>query len=51
MIYVLFIVTHVYGGSVVTTQEFLTEERCMAARAVFVKADYSAVRSVFCVQK
>lgn len=46
--FILIIVTHVYGGNVVTTQHFNTENTCEYARTVLAK---TGIENTICVVK
>jgi hypothetical protein len=37
LIYVLFVITHVYGGATLTTQEFTTASACESAKTTLLR--------------
>lgn len=49
--FILIVVTHVYGGTVVTMQEFSSEARCDVAAGVINNKHDSDIEYVQCVPK
>lgn len=49
--YVLIILSHIYGGYTLDHIEFTNKENCEKAREMFIKNDWQAHLYSYCVQK